>query len=90
MSGTEEKMSVKGIVASNGEKKHKEADAFYHVFGVPITKYMHPLFGFEVILFDEFINPPDGTSLAQAVEDKYGLEGYNILARLMDIPEKKQ
>ena len=86
----EVKRTMENIVSENSENKHREAVIFSMVFGTPIDKYMHPLFGFDLMSFDVFIKTPDGTSTKEWVKEKYGLEGVNIILRLLHKPEETE
>ena len=67
---------------------------FKKIFGKPITNFatefpkMSPmasilLVGLNIIKFDEWINPPDGTSCADEVEKRYGVEARKLIEKLI-------
>jgi len=57
---------------------------FEETFGVPVTDYIDVLGGFDIIDFnEEFVKPPDDVSLAQAVEEKYGVEAVELIRELI-------
>lgn len=68
-------------------KKEKYADEFYNIFGVHLKFYWDYFpgldLGFDVIKFDKFIDPPDGTSCAQAVNTKYGARAEQLIHELL-------
>jgi len=56
---------------------------FQQVFGAPLSKFMHPLFGFDIVRFDEWLKTPDGTSTADYLKQTKGETGYNLIASLI-------
>lgn len=54
-------------------KHNKQARALFEAtFGLSLHRYLHPIFGFDVVRFDQDIRTPDGTSTEQFITQKYG------------------
>lgn len=56
---------------------------FLSTFGVQLGRYMHPLFGFDVVRFDQMIQPKDGESTKDKVEREYGQEAVDLIMELI-------
>ena len=57
---------------------------FWEVFHLDIRKYYDPLFGFDVIKWDEeVIKPADGESTAEGTNRIYGPGASNIITALI-------
>jgi hypothetical protein len=56
---------------------------FQSIFAMPVHKFLHPIFGFDVIRFDEFLRVPDGTSTKHFIEKKYGNEAVKLIQELI-------
>ncbi len=70
--------------AELSERRIKYGEEFRIIFGQPLKKFWESnLLGFDVIGFDEFINPPDGTSCAEAVEKRYGKRAVEVIRALI-------
>jgi hypothetical protein len=65
------------------EKQQYDA-AFRKIFGRPLSKYIHPLFGFDICKFDEDIQTPHNESLHDFIEKKFGLEALRIFCLVND------
>ena len=63
-------------------KKHRRF--FFNTFGVHIEEYMHPIFGFDIIRFDEEVIKPDpNISTAQAIAERYGMKAVYLIRNLL-------
>jgi hypothetical protein len=63
----------------------KYSEQFKRTFGVPLQKFCHPLFGFDVIAFDDkIVQPPDGTSTKEAVLERWGQDAVDMILALID------
>ena len=71
------------LVSKNAKLKHSCKREFDATFGKPIDQFMHPLFGFDVIAFDEWLQTPDGTSTADHILNKYGQQAVDLCFRLI-------
>jgi len=59
---------------------------FLEIFGVRLKKFWEGnILGFDVIAFDEFIDPKENESTKDAILRKYGQEGLDIINKLLDI-----
>jgi hypothetical protein len=73
----------------NVQLRGKYHRKFADIFGVPLADYFDNMTGFDIVKFDqEFIQPEDGYSTQDAVQDKYGDEAvqlvYDLLGRSRD------
>ena len=69
-------------------KRHEilelHGSSFHRLFGCNLDLFLHPLFGFDVIAFDEqLIKPPNGTSTRQAILEKQGQEAVDLILHLL-------
>lgn len=70
--------------AAKAEARTKYWDHFIQVFGISMGKFWTDnLLGFDVIRFDEWLKPPDGTSTSQHIIDKYGEEAEQMIRNLL-------
>lgn len=60
------------------------SDKFRRLFGMSLGRFMHPFFGFDVLKLDDFLKPPDGTSLKDAVLARWGEEAVALIETLID------
>lgn len=67
----------------NKSQLHTHADGFRRVFGISLSRFMHPLFGFDVVRFDEWIGTPDGVSLSGYLTSKYGDAARTLVEELI-------
>ena len=59
-------------------------DEFLRIFKVPLNKrFFENLTGFDVIAFDEFIQPEENESSYGAICRKFGQEGEDLIKNLM-------
>lgn len=59
-------------------------DKFQWTFGVPLKNFFDKITGFDVVAFDEdFVKAEDGVSTRDAVQEKWGDEGVEILEKLI-------
>jgi hypothetical protein len=60
-------------------------DSFKKIFSVSIKPFIHPVNGFDIVLFSEYIQSTHGDyfDLYQIVEDAYGADGAELLAKLI-------
>lgn len=56
---------------------------FRITFDLQLRQFMHPLFGFNVIKFDEKIGTPDNMSCHDFIEQKYGEEAVKLVLNLL-------
>ncbi|MFA5321950.1 MAG: hypothetical protein WC373_04695 [Smithella sp.] len=58
---------------------------FESIFKLPLQKYAHPLFGFDIIRFDEDLKTPDGTSTSDFIKEKYGKEAVELISKMINM-----
>ena len=56
---------------------------FRDVFGIELKSLTHPLFGFDVVKFDEIIKTPDGVSCADHVKATYGDDALKMIENML-------
>ena len=57
---------------------------FQEIFKVRLNKYLHPLFGFDIVQFDEeVVQSPDGKSVKETLVERYGREASNLIEYLV-------
>lgn len=67
--------------------RHRErmskSDKFQAIFGKSLSRYLHPIFGFDVVKFDTDIATPDGISTADFITQGWGIEATNLVLSLL-------
>ena len=62
----------------------KHEKEFKSIFGRSMRPFMDFATGFDVVMFDEFVKPTSGQSCAEAVEQKFGVEGLVLIRKLLN------
>jgi len=76
--------SIRDYILDNAKKRNECWDEFLRIFRRPLSDFWEGnLLGFDVIEFDEWLQPPDGTSTRDIVEQKYGTDGVKLIERLL-------
>lgn len=57
---------------------------FHKVFNTKINPFICELGGFDVIAFDEWIDPPENESTNDAAKEKFGQQGVDLMAELIN------
>lgn len=77
--------SVPQIAIRNKMLFMKHGREFKRIFGVDLKPYFDFVTGFDIIEFDEkFVKAPHYQSMAEAVFEKYGKEGYDLMHLLIN------
>jgi len=77
-------MSLREIVLKNNKKKHQSEQEFFNVFGVSLSSFFDPIFGFNIIAFDEeVIKPSANESTKDKILRKYGEKGVECIKNLL-------
>ncbi len=71
------------IVSENKRKFNNTATTFQRVFNVPLHRFWHPLFGFDVVKFDEYVKPQVSESTSEAITRIYGQSSVKIVMDLL-------
>ena len=58
-------------------------DEFYATFKLFLRKFVHPMFGFDVIKFDAWLEVPDGVSTIDHIKERFGQAGVDVVNRLL-------
>lgn len=74
---------MKDIIEHNKKLKADHSEEFSHTFGTSLFRFMHPLFGFDVIAFDKWLETPDGTSTSDYLKVKYSGRAEELIAQLI-------
>jgi hypothetical protein len=61
----------------------EDAERFHNIFSVELKDYWEGLLKLDVIRFDEFIQPADNESTAEAIVRKYGQNACNFIRGLL-------
>jgi hypothetical protein len=70
------------MIAGNNRKRDQYAGEFHRIFGTPLSHWWNPMFGFDIVRFDDcFIESGDGV-MAEAVRQKYGDRAVEIIQAL--------
>jgi len=75
--------TIADLVNHNQQLLRANKDEFLRTFGIPLHRYMHPLWGFDVIRFDDWLKTPDGQSTHELLLEKYGQAADNLVERLI-------
>jgi len=72
----------------NAKLFSENKDEFKRIFGINLLDYFCPITGFDIVRFDDnFIKSPDGKSMRQVIQEKYGNEGVELIERLIKFPK---
>jgi len=71
------------LIQHNKDKLNQSRDKFQLIFGIPLTRFMHPLFGFDIVNFDTWLGTPDGTSTHDYLLETKGQEALNLVESLL-------
>ena len=71
------------LVRENKQKFNAGQQQFQGIFGVPLHRFWHPLFGFDVIKFDEWLGTPDGTSTHDHILNTKGQGALTLVEGLI-------
>jgi len=57
---------------------------FESIFKLSLRNYAHPIFGFDIIKFDEDLKTPDGTSTSDFIKKKYSKEASELISKMIN------
>ena len=77
-----ELLGLRSITLKNRKAEHTHKNKFREIFGCPISDFMDPLLGFDIVKFDEYIKTPDGISTRDYLK-KNNPEGCRIIEELI-------
>lgn len=60
-----------------------QADAFQRLFHCPLRRYWHPVFGFEIVRFDQVVVHSGDRSMRAAIVEQYGEEAAQLVEALL-------
>lgn len=86
----DERATLYETVRRNKENEASQKYKFHDIFGMNLSDYSCPIFGFDIIKFDESLRTPDGKSTREWVKEKYGQEGLDIILTLMNLDDKEE
>ena len=52
---------------------------------LPLRKYLHPIFGFDVVKLDQDLGVPDGKSTEDIVLERFGKDAVALCMELIDL-----
>ena len=65
-------------------KEEKYADSFQKTFGINLHPFMNPIYGFQILKFERWLNRiDDGTSIRQYVAKKYNKKAAELINDLL-------
>lgn len=64
--------------------KPDTAAQFKKYFGKNLWDYWEPLFGFDIVKFDEFLETPDDLSIKEYLEKEYGEDAMKLIQSILD------
>ena len=68
------------LLKNNHNTRKKYRDTFHQIFGTGLEQFWDNIFGFDICKFDNnFLQTPDGKSLDEYVEEKYGKKGKEVI-----------
>ncbi len=59
------------IIQHNMDILNENRAEFQRRFDIPLTRFMHPILGFDVVSFDKWLCTPDGVSTHDYLIEKY-------------------
>lgn len=77
------------VKSGNAKKLHDNKSQFLATFGINLFQFFHPITGFDVVGFDDWLkehveNYEDGkTSMKAFISKKYGKSAVNLIERLL-------
>lgn len=75
---------MRDFIMENHKKSYENSQKFYNIFGISLKKYFTPIFGFDIIKFDEeIIKTEPNKSMNATVKAKYGKNGVEIIKNLL-------
>jgi hypothetical protein len=71
-------------LANRQAMRQKHFDTFQRTFGQSLSKFWHPLTGFDIIKFDEtVVKPGDDEAMSQAVVRQWGEPAADLIRDLL-------
>lgn len=77
-------MPLGDVVEQNKNILSDNRAEFKRIFGIDMVGFMHPLLGFDIIKFDDYVKTPDGESLHDFIGRKYGDEAIAIIEKIIN------
>ena len=71
------------LVQCNKQNLARGREQFQQIFGLSLGKFMHPLFGFDIVAFDEWLGTPDGISLRDHLLSTKGQDAVSLIESLI-------
>jgi len=76
-------MTLLDLARQNQEKLAANRQAFRATFDVPLLQFWDTITGFDIVKFDDWAQPPDGTSLKDHLTAKHGEAASKLVADLI-------
>jgi hypothetical protein len=86
--GGSSSISFRDIVLANKKLGHTHRKQFLLTFGLNLDTYMHPLFGFEIMMFEKFVRPKREQSLKDAIIERWGKDAATLVHTLIEGAKK--
>jgi len=76
--------SFKDIVEMNHTIRKLYQDEFQKLFNLDLHCFWNPFYGFDMLLFDRYLNTPDDVSISEYVTSVYGEEAHELVLRMIN------
>ena len=83
-------MIVSDFMLNNRNLLMKYGMEFRTIVGEPLNKYLHPMTGFDLPAFDDFIQTPDDISMCEHVESLYGKNAVKLIKKIAQIEDEEE
>lgn len=80
-------MTIKTMIGDSFSDSDEKSFQFY--FKCNLRSFCHPLFGFDIVKFDEWLHTPDDISTHQFIEKKYGKAAMKLISDFIS-PKRKE
>ena len=67
------------LIDHNKQILNENRKRFQNTFKISMTRFMHPLTGFDIFRFDDWLGTPKGVSIHDYLLEKYGKDAVALL-----------
>ena len=71
------------MIEHNKQILNQNRDQFQQTFHISLTRFMHPLFGFDIVAFDAWLGTPDGISTSDYLMQTKGKVALSLVLNLL-------
>ena len=76
--------SLRDTIINNHTIRKLYQDEFQKLFKLDLQNFWNPFFGFDVLVFDKYLNTPDDVSISEHVISVYGEEAHELILRMIN------